>query len=106
MAKKDDPAKPSKWATKDGLQQVKNVLTRETMKKIKKMSANKKGDAVSEVVQQLDNSSQGSFISQNVEQQEQVEKPSLVKCKEGQDEVFDNCVKDDSPSKEQVEDQE
>jgi hypothetical protein len=36
----------------------------------------------------------------------QEEKPVLVKCKEGQDEVFDNCVKDDAPSKEQVEDQE
>ena len=31
--------------------------------------------------------------------------PSVVKCKEGQDEVFDNCVRDDTPSKEQVEDQ-
>jgi hypothetical protein len=30
----------------------------------------------------------------------------MVKCREGQDEVFDNCVKDDSPSKEQAEETE
>jgi hypothetical protein len=44
--------------------------------------------------------------SQTTEQQEGADKPSVVKCKEGQDEVFDNCVRDDSPSKEQVEDSE
>ena len=33
-------------------------------------------------------------------------KPSLVRCKEGQDEVFDNCVKDESLSDEEKEQQE
>jgi hypothetical protein len=52
----------------------------------------------------LESSNTGSFIAS--EQQEQTEKVSQVKCKEGQDEVFDNCIRDDGPSKEQVEDQE
>lgn len=66
------------------------------------MNAKKPGDAVNEAVSQIDKTGPNNFISQSVSVAtgNQEEKPVLVKCKEGQDEVFDNCVKDDAPSKE------
>lgn len=108
MAKKPK-VKTSKWATKEGLQQVKRVLTRETMRKLRQLNSNRPGDAVSEVVSQADKQGAAFIASASgltTEVSESAEKPRQVKCKEGQDEVFDNCVKDDGPSKEQVEDQE
>lgn len=77
-------------------------MTRETMKKLRQISSNKPGDAVSDVVSQIDKTGPNNFIAQPVKVggDAQEEKPAQVKCKEGQDEVFDNCIKDESLSKE------
>jgi len=47
MAKKPK-AKSSKWATKEGLQQVKKTLTRETLKKLRQMSSKSPGEIAQE----------------------------------------------------------
>lgn len=71
------------------------------------MNVNKPGDAVSDVVSSLEGQTPPSaFISEQQQTQEAGDKPRQVKCKEGQDEVFDNCIRDDTLSKEQVEEQE
>ena len=63
MANKGEAKKPSHWATKAGLKQVKDALTRKTMIRLQKMGDKKPGDAVSDVVGQLDSSNQVAFIS-------------------------------------------
>ena len=47
MAKKPK-AKTSKWATKEGLQQVKSTLTRETLKHMRQMSSKAPGEVQQE----------------------------------------------------------
>ena len=47
MAKKPK-AKTSKWATKEGLQQVKRTLTRETLKHLRQMSSKAPGEVQQE----------------------------------------------------------
>lgn len=75
MAKKPKP-KVSKWATKEGVQQVKKVLTRETMKKLRQINANKPGDVVSDTVSQIDKTGPNNFITQSMSTNSGEEKPT------------------------------
>ena len=72
------------------------------MKKLRQINAKQPNDPVNDVVSQIDKTGPNNFISQSVSNLE--EKTGQVKCKEGQYEVFDNCIRDDSISKEQQED--
>lgn len=65
-------------------------------------------DAVTDAVSQAEATMPpGAFIASasglTNENGESMDKTTQVKCKEGQDEVFDNCIRDDSPSKEATE---
>ena len=80
MAKKPHK-KTSHWASKEGIQQVRSVLTRETMKKLRQMNVKAPADAVTEAVTQAEATMPpGAFIVSASSQNSEV---AQVKCKEG-----------------------